>query len=186
MSARVLVVFALLLLAGCDEMRDRGRIKPLEPSTFFENGQSARPLVEGTIARGHLPDLKLSGAGHHGVTEFPMPLTRELLERGRTQYSINCTPCHGIDGYGRGMIVLRGLSAPPSFHEPRLRAAPVGHYFNVITNGYGAMYPYGYKISPEERWAVIAYIRALQLSQNAPLDAAPPDEQKKLQEAAHD
>ena len=107
------------------------------------------------------------------MTKFPFPITKEVLLRGQERFDIYCAPCHGRTGYGDGMIVRRGFSAPPSYHEARLRKASVGHFFDVITNGFGAMYPYGDRITPEDRWAIIAYIRALQLSQDASLNDVP-------------
>jgi mono/diheme cytochrome c family protein len=115
------------------------------------------------------------------TTTFPYPVTRSILERGHERYNIYCMPCHGLAGYGDGMIVQRGFSPPPSFHTDRLRQAPVGHFYDVITNGYGAMYSYASRVSPDDRWAIIAYIRALQLSQHATIADVPPEEQQKLQ-----
>ena len=114
------------------------------------------------------------------ATDFPLPVTAELVTRGREQFDINCSACHGRDGYGRGMVVLRGFPAPPSFHSDRLRAAPVGHFFDVITNGYGVMYPFGARIQPADRWAIISYIRALQLSQHATAARLDPADQTQL------
>ncbi len=112
---------------------------------------------------------------------FPFPITREVLERGRDRFNIYCTPCHGMSGDGDGMIVQRGFRRPPSYHIERLRTAPVGHFFDVITNGLGAMYPYGYRVPPRDRWAIIAYIRALQLSRQVPIDELTDTEREKLQ-----
>jgi mono/diheme cytochrome c family protein len=117
------------------------------------------------------------------ATDFPFPVTSDVLARGQERYDIYCTPCHGYAGYGDGVIVQRGLTPPPSFHSDRLRAAPVGHFFDVITNGFGVMYSYGDRVQPEDRWAIAAYIRALQLSQDATLDDVPPDVQPTLQAA---
>jgi mono/diheme cytochrome c family protein len=114
------------------------------------------------------------------VSAFPFPITRQVLERGRERYNIYCTPCHGYTGEGRGMIVQRGFPQPPSYHTDRLRQAPVGHLYDVISNGYGAMYSYAARISPEDRWAIVAYIRALQLSQHATADDVPEAERTKL------
>ncbi|MDW8167442.1 MAG: cytochrome c [Acidobacteriota bacterium] len=113
---------------------------------------------------------------------FPFPITRSILERGRERYDIFCAPCHGRDGYGEGMIVQRGFRQPSSFHTDRLRQAPVGYFFDVITNGFGTMYSYASRIPPEDRWAIVAYIRALQLSQNARLQDVPPAERRRLTE----
>jgi hypothetical protein len=160
-----------LLLAGCRaDMHVQPRYNPLDATDFFEDGRSVRPEVPGTVARGqlrvdqHLYTGKVSGAP---VTTFPFPITRPVLERGRERFNIFCAPCHGFTGEGRGMIVQRGFPAPPSYHMDRLRQAPVGHFYDVITNGYGAMYSHAARITPEDRWAIVAYIRALQMSQHA-------------------
>jgi len=155
----------------------------LAGSAFFEDGRASRPLVEGTVPRGyaktdaHLYTGKVNG---RLAETFPFPITRPILERGRERYDIFCAPCHGRDGYGEGMIIQRGFRPPPSFHTDRLRQAPVGHFFEVITNGFGTMYGYASRIRPEDRWAIIAYIRALQLSQNATLQDVPPAERRRL------
>jgi mono/diheme cytochrome c family protein len=114
--------------------------------------------------------------------KLPVPITQTLLARGRERYNIYCSPCHDFTGNGNGMIVQRGFLAPPSYHSDRLRNAPDGHFFNVITNGYGAMYSYGDRVAVPDRWAIIAYIRALQLSQNASSSMLQANELKKLQE----
>ena len=266
------IVLCLSLVGCAQNMRDGSRLRPYEPSTFFDDGQSARPLLPGTVARGELrtdeqfytgmtggagagdtvsseeqeggtgggtgqegqggqgesgtgqdtaggpssggqgggsagdPGLTDSpGAGSEGqgdtsaegstgqnqsgqgggtpVDTFPYPVTRDILDRGQVRYNTFCAPCHAITGYGDGMIVQRGFSAPPSFHTERLREAPVGYYFDVITNGFGRMYAYGSRITPADRWAIIAYIRALQLSQNATIEDVPADERQQLQGA---
>jgi hypothetical protein len=180
----VLLVLGVLL-AGCGNgMRDQPRYEPYEPSTFFENGMASRPLLPNTVARGQLrTNTHLYAGQQEGrqAEEFPFPVTDAVLARGQQRYNIYCTPCHGYSGYGDGIIVQRGLTPPPSLHEERLLAAPVGHLFGVITNGIGAMYSYGERIPPEDRWAIIAYIRALQLSQNATLDAVPAEQQTVLE-----
>ncbi len=165
-------------------MADQPRYGPLAPSSFFGDARSARPLVPGTVARGQLRDDELFYTGRlngqlAGV--FPFPVTSEVLKRGQERFNIFCAPCHDRTGSGNGMITQRGLRHPPSYHIDRLRQAPAGHFFDVITRGFGAMPDYADRISPRDRWAVIAYIRALQLSQNARLEDAPPEEQKKLQ-----
>lgn len=240
-------------------MHNQPRYKPLQPSRLWADGRSARPLLEGTVARGHLVQAdrafylgrragtttgtgnslggnasgassntatgvsaQVAGAAGSGaagmgaagavqtasagrgsqagaqtpgsaggadsydptyVTEFPYPVTREMVERGRLRYNIFCSPCHGFSGHGNGMIVQRGLSAPPTFHSDKLREAPVGHFFDVITNGYGAMYSYGARVNVSDRWAIISYLRALQLSQNAAPGDVPPDQLTRLQPA---
>lgn len=124
-------------------------------------------------------DYRVRGAGA-SMTKFPFPITKKVLQRGKERYEIYCAPCHGRTGAGDGMIVRRGFSQPPTYHQERLRKAPVGHYFDVITNGYGAMYPYADKVSPEDRWAITAYIRALQLSQNAKISDVPANERANI------
>lgn len=179
------IVFCLVILAGCGmNMRDQFRYEPYERSTFFADGQSARQPVPNTVARGQLQSDAQFYTGKDGdqpVDELPFPATREVLERGRQRYNVFCTPCHGLAGDGNGVVVQRGFPAPPSLHQDRLRAAPVGYYFDVITNGFGRMYPYDYRIPEEDRWAIVAYIRALQLSQNAQLDDLPAEERQRLE-----
>lgn len=158
------------------DMQVQPRYNPLDPSKFFDDGRSARPAVPGTVARGQLRanDALYTGKVNGVLVEtFPLPLTRKVLERGQQRYNIFCSPCHDYVGTGRGMIVQRGFQPPPSYHNDRLRKAPVGHFFDVITNGYGAMASYAARVPPEDRWAIIAYIRALQLSQQAKLDDVP-------------
>ncbi len=181
---RALLAAALISIGACrQDMHLQPRYNPLEPSTFFGDGRSARPVVPGTVARGHLRiDQQLYTGKVNGVPAdtFPFPVTRTVLERGRERYSIYCTPCHDRTGSGRGMIVERGFPQPPSYHIDRLREAPVGHFFDVITNGQGAMYSYASRISPEDRWAIVAYIRALELSQHATLADVPAKERDQL------
>lgn len=115
------------------------------------------------------------------VDEFPFPVTRQILQRGRERFNIYCEPCHGMTGDGDGMIVQRGFRRPPSLHSDHLRAAPAGYVFDVISNGFGVMYSYGYRIVPRDRWAIVSYIRALQLSRQASINDVPAAERKKLQ-----
>lgn len=156
---------------GCrQDMHNQPRYEPLEMSDLFADKRSARPVIEGTVARGQLKDDTYFYTGkvnNQPGNVFPMPVTEKVLARGRERFNVFCTPCHSHVGDGNGMIVQRGLRRPPSFHIDRLRAAPAGHYFDVMTNGFGAMPDYAAQISVEDRWAIIAYIRALQLSQNA-------------------
>jgi hypothetical protein len=179
-----LSVLLLLGTPGCRQvMDDEARVKPLEASTFFEDGRTARPLVPGTVARGYLrEDTHLYAGRVDGelAEAFPFPIDRPVLERGRERFNIFCAPCHDQVGYGQGMIVRRGFRPPPSFHEERLREAPAGHFFDVITNGFGAMYSQADRIPPHDRWAIVAYIRALQLSQWASFADLGPDELGKL------
>ena len=177
----------LLVCAGCRlDMHVQPRYNPYDPTDFFGDGQSARLPVEGTFSRGELQlgpnELFYTGKVNGQPSEvFPFPVTKALVDRGRERFNIFCSPCHGYSGDGDGMIVQRGFKHPPSYYEERLRTAPVGHYFDVITNGFGVMYPYGYRVPPRDRWAIIAYIRALQLSRQASITDLPEAEQKKLQ-----
>lgn len=181
------VVFCccLVFIAGCGQnMRENAKIAPLEPSQFYPDEQSARPVISGTVPLGFAradEQLYTGRAGGQLATTFPFTITRALLTRGQERYNIYCSPCHGLAGDGQGMIVQRGFSPPPSLHIQRLRDAPVGYFFDVITNGFGRMYSYAGRVGPEDRWAIIAYIRALQLSQNATLSDVSPEEQQKLQ-----
>lgn len=165
------------------DMQDEPKFPPFRSTTFFADGTSARPLVAGTVARGDLRDDELLYTGSiNGVPAdvFPFPVTLAVLQRGRQRYDIYCSPCHGLVGNGDGMIVQRGFKPPPPYHIERLRQAPAGHYFDVITNGLGAMADYAARVHPRDRWAIIAYIRALQLSQGATLAEVPPEERRKL------
>jgi mono/diheme cytochrome c family protein len=207
-----LCVAALCLLAaGCrQEMATQPRYNPLQESRFFPDGRSARPLVEGTVARGPLRDddpllyegveagpapsraaaalvalggnplnaSALAALGIGEATAFPFPTTDEVMATGRVKFNVYCSVCHDRTGSGHGKIVERSYLRPPSYHTDRLRQAPVGHFFRVITDGYGGMPDYREQIPPRDRWCIIAYIRALQFSQNAPL-ADLTDEQRK-------
>jgi len=173
-----------LVLTGCpDDMRDRGRMKPFEPSPVFSDGRSARPLVPGTVARGQLRDDEPFYTGKQGgrfVTEVPFPVTRALLERGQERYNIYCAVCHDRTGAGNGMVVQRGFPRPPSYHTDRLRNQPVGYFYDVATNGFGRMAGYAAQTSPEDRWAIAAFTRALQFSQNADVRRLAPQDRAKL------
>jgi mono/diheme cytochrome c family protein len=178
---------AVLLLAGCrQDMHDQPNYSTYEQSDFFADGQSARPLVEGTVPRGHLNEDTLLYTGKQGdddATMFPFPVTEQVMARGQERFNIYCSPCHGRTGQGDGMIVRRGYRRPPSLSDDRLRDAPVGHFFDVITNGFGAMPDYAVQVQPADRWAIVAYIRALQLSAHASLDEVPAADRGKLDEA---
>jgi mono/diheme cytochrome c family protein len=180
----VLMVLSLLLLAGCrQKMADQPRYEPLARSTFFEDGRAARPLVEGTVARGELRGDELLYTGKEGgkpADLFPFPATLAVLTRGQQRYNIFCSPCHDRVGTGQGTIVRRGYRVPPSFHIDRLREAPAGYFFDVISNGFGVMPDYAQQVQPEDRWAIVAYIRALQLSQHAALADVPEDQRQQL------
>lgn len=181
-------LFGMFFVTACrQDMHDQPRYKPLAASDFFDDGRASRLQVEGTVARGQLrtDELYYTGKSGGNLSEvLPFPATRELLQRGRERFGIFCTPCHGALGNGEGMVVQRGFRHPPSFHTDRLREAPVGHYFDVMTNGFGAMASYASRIPPADRWAIAAYVRALQLSQNARLDDVPVAERAKLTEGA--
>jgi mono/diheme cytochrome c family protein len=167
---RLLVpVCCVLFVAACrQDMHNQPRYEPLERSAFFANGSSARPLVEGTVARGTLFEDEALFTGKVNdvpVAEMPFPITQADLDRGQERYNIYCAPCHDRTGNGRGMVVQRGYRQPPSFHIDRLKTAEPGYIFDVITNGFGAMPDYRAQINVRDRWRIIAYIRALQLSQ---------------------
>jgi mono/diheme cytochrome c family protein len=171
-------------LFGCQQkMADQPRYKPLQKSDFFEDQSASRPLVEGTVARGQLNaddqfyTGKISG---EPAKNFPFPIDRQMLLRGQERFNIFCSPCHDRVGGGQGMIVRRGYRPPPSFHIDRLRAAPPGHFFDVMSHGFGAMPDYAEQIAPEDRWAIVAYIRALQLSQHAEIGDVPESERPAL------
>lgn len=185
----LLIVYCALLVAGCgsidlQRMINQPRYEPLEKSTFFEDNQASRQLPSDTVARGQLrTDEHLYTGKVNGelVETFPFTVTKDVLLRGQERYNIYCAPCHSELGDGNGMIVQRGFPQPPSFHQQRLRDAPVGHFYDVITNGFGRMYDYSDKIMPRDRWAIVAYVRALQLSQNATIDDVPANEQQSLE-----
>jgi mono/diheme cytochrome c family protein len=182
-----LVAFTVAL-AGCrQDMHDAPRYEPLEASTFFANGQASRMLVANTVARGtlredtHLNEGKVNG---QLATTFPMPVTADVMARGQERFNVFCSPCHGRTGSGNGMVVQRGFRAPPSYHEDRLRNAPVGYFFDVMTNGFGAMQDYASQVPVADRWAIAAYIRALQLSQRATLADVPANRRADLDRPA--
>jgi mono/diheme cytochrome c family protein len=157
-------------------MQDQPRLKPLRRSDFYEDGRSSRPVVPGTVARGQLRDDTYFYTGFAGKDlgdYMPFPATHEVLARGRERYNIYCAPCHSRTGDGNGMIVQRGYRRPPSYHIDRLRTSPLGHFYDVMTNGFGAMPDYAAQVQPYDRWAIAAYIRALQFSQNAPAALVP-------------
>lgn len=192
----------LLVVAGCrQDMQDQPRMKPYRSTSFFSNGLSSRPPVTGTVPRGFLRADKAFFTGKKStpsatsgvsnptpstggqqqasypddIEEFPLPITQEVVARGRERFEIFCAACHGLTGNGDGMIVRRGYRRAASFHTDALRQAPVGHYFDAITNGWGAMPSYAPQIPPGDRWAIVAYVRALQLSnQNLPPQSGAP------------
>ncbi|MGN6313423.1 MAG: c-type cytochrome [Rhodanobacteraceae bacterium] len=197
---------------GMHEMYDQPKYKPLVPSPLFANGNASRPQVPGTVPRsagalagassGRLDRVALarvaepatgvdargkplaqSGPAAQPGYANPLPITPQLLERGQQRFDIYCAPCHSRAGDGDGMIARRGFPHPPSYHTDALRNAPDSHFYDVITNGYGAMFPYADRISPHDRWAIVAYIRALQLSQHAPASDLTAGDLKKLRGA---
>lgn len=184
-----LALFTLLITASAcrRDMFNQPSSKPLSRNDFFQDNQMAsRPLVAHTVARGHLDEDEAFYTGKIGtnlVTTFPIPITRETLERGRERFEIYCSVCHGRTGEGNGMIIQRGFPVPPSYHIDRLRQAPVGHFFDVMTQGYGIMYSYAERVEPADRWAIAAYIRALQLSHNVKFAELPPAERAQLEGA---
>src|SRR5438132_4586139 len=217
LKSLAIVLLAVLPIACQQDMAAQPSYKPLDPSDFFPDGRSARPLVPGTVPRGHLRlDIQLytgkrtreqrdytgsaaliGGAiqsplaaaalanleNNDYVDTFPFPVTREVLEQGYNRYMIYCVVCHDSLGTGRGKIVERGYTPPPSFHIERLREAPAGHFFDVITRGYGSMPEYKEQVPPRERWAIVAYIRALQLSQRFPEKELPEEMRKEWQKS---
>jgi hypothetical protein len=178
-------VVALVGLTGCrQDMHDQPKYVPLRESTFFTDGRSARSPVEGTVARGQLREdtlLYTGKVGGEAAAMFPFPVDQRVMARGRERYDIFCAPCHARTGGGDGVVVLRGYRRPPTFHDDRLRNAPAGHFFDVITNGFGAMPDYASQIPAADRWAIAAYIRALQLSGYATVADVPPAERGTLQ-----
>lgn len=186
-----LPVLAVLVLASCrQDMQDQPRFKPLAQSDFYTDLRSARPQVEGTMARGQLHEDEYFYSGKIGNNPgdfMPFPVTEDVLERGRQRFNIYCSPCHSRMGDGNGMIVQRGLRRPPSYHTERLRKAPLGYFFDVMSHGFGAMSDYAAQIPARDRWCIVAYIRALQLSQNATVADVPagqkvPSEPPKFEE----
>jgi cytochrome c553 len=167
----IVLASALLLLSGCrEDMQNQPYYRPLRENDFYADKRSARPLISGTVARGHLDADTYFYTGRIGSNDgdyMPFPVTDEVMTRGQQRFNIYCAPCHSELGDGNGMIVQRGFKHPPSYNTERLRKAPIGYFFDVMTNGYGAMPDYAQQITPADRWAIAAYIRALQLSQHA-------------------
>jgi len=168
--------------AGCQylrqDMADQPKNQPLSSSEFFADGRSERPLVENTVARGSIADDELVASKDSNA--FPLPVDWKLLERGEERYNVFCSPCHGLQGDGNGVVALRGMKRPPTYHQERLRQSPNGYFYDVVTNGFGQMYAYSAQIPPRDRWAIIAYVRALQLSRNAKVAELPADLQERL------
>jgi len=180
-SAAICLVFA----AGCrylrQDMADQPKNRPLSPSEFFPDGRSERPLVENTVAHGAIAEDELFVP--NDSDKFPLPVNQELLERGEERYRIFCTPCHGLQGDGNGMVAVRGMKHPPTYHQDRLRQVPNGYIYDVITNGFGQMLGYSAQVPPRDRWAIIAYVRALQLSRNAKAADLPVELRGKLKQS---
>jgi mono/diheme cytochrome c family protein len=175
---------AALLLAGCrQDMHDQPKYEPYEASPFFADSTSARPLPEGTVARGTLREDEAYFTGFTAddrlVRRLPIEVTPKALQRGRATFEAFCAPCHDRAGTGLGMVVRRGFKQPPSYHQDRLRNEADGYFFDVMTNGFGQMPSYATQISVADRWAVVAYVRALQLSQHAPLAELPPEDRER-------
>jgi cytochrome c553 len=169
--ALLLSAVSLFSLAGCRaDMQNQPYQRPLVESDFYADKRAARPLVEGTVARGNERADTYFYTGKMGSEDgnfMPFPVTADVMQRGQQRFNIYCAPCHGETGDGNGMIVQRGFKRPPSYHNDRLRTAPIGYFFDVMTNGFGVMLDYSQQVKPEDRWAIAAYIRALQLSQGA-------------------
>jgi mono/diheme cytochrome c family protein len=186
-NCKIQIAAAMIVtaLAGCHgDMYDQPRYDPLEKSDFFADGRASRPVVTGAIARGDLRDDEPFYSGKQDgklVEKPPIEINPALVERGRQRFNIFCTPCHGRAGYGDGMIVRRGFRQPPTYHSDRLRGVPIGHFFDVMTNGFATMPDYAEQIPVRDRWAIAVYVRALQLSQYAQLDALDDAERQRLE-----
>ena len=182
-----MAALSLLAASGCrQDMHNQPKYRGLRGTAFFADGGSARPLIEGTVARGTLQEDEAFFTGKAGtalVKELPFAVDETVLTRGQERYNIYCSPCHDATGGGNGMVVQRGYKRPPSLHEDRLRNADAGYFFDVITNGFGAMPDYRVQVAARDRWAVVAYIRALQLSQNAAPGDVPGGDPTKAQPA---
>ena len=178
--ASALAAVAMIALgSGCADMKDQPRFEPFEKSEFFPDGRASRPLVEGSVPRGFLreDDRYYRGLDDDGtyVDTMPVEVDAAMLARGRERYDIYCSPCHSMTGDGQGMIVQRGYKAASNYHQPRLRGVEDGYLYDVITNGFGQMAGYASMLRPEDRWAIVAYIRALQLSRFTDVATIEPD-----------
>ena len=182
-----MIIAVACLAAACrQDMHDAPRYEPLEASAFFSDGGSARALVVNTVPRGYLREDELLYSGKVSgefANMFPMAVTADVMVRGQERFNVFCSPCHGRTGVGNGMIVQRGFRQPPSFHEQRLRDAAAGYFFDVMTNGFGAMQDYAAQVPVADRWAIAAYIRALQLSMNATVADVPADRRAELDQS---
>lgn len=180
-GALVCILCASIFLLGCSLKQDMAvqpKNRPLAPSDFFGDGRSERPLVENTVARGSIAEDEFAVTKDSNA--FPIPVNQALLDRGEERYKIFCSPCHGLQGDGNGMVAMRGMKHPPTYHQDRLRQVTNGYVYDVIANGFGAMFSYSAQIAPRDRWAIVAYVRALQLSRNAKLSDLPPDLREKV------
>jgi mono/diheme cytochrome c family protein len=181
----ICLMSSLGVLAACTDMYDQPKYRPLRSSTLYADG-SSRPLMEGTVARGYArtDELMYTGRIQGKLADaFPFSITAEVVWRGQDRFNTFCTPCHGRLGDGAGMIVRRGFPKPNSFHSDSVRTKPAGYFFDVITNGFGRMYSYAPSVPAEDRWAIIAYIRALQLSQRTSIGDLADAEQKQMAES---
>ena len=182
---RAIISLSIFVLSGCSQkMADSGAFKPLDPAHFFADGRSSRNIVPGTIPHSNNPleSSYITGLLNGvPVSKYPMKVTKDILLRGQERFNIYCAVCHGRDGYGQGIVVKRGFIPPPSYHIDRLRNSPPGYFVEVITSGKGAMYSYASRVAPRDRWAIAAYIQALQLSQNAKLSDVPDDDKRALE-----
>ncbi len=182
-SLLVALCLCVFTFVGCEhtlrqDMANQPRQNPLSPAPIFADGRSERPIPDNTVARGSIADDSLFTPKDSNA--FPLPLTQELLARGQDRYNIFCSPCHGIQGDGQGMVTMRGMKHPPTYHQDRVRNEPNGYFFDVITNGFGAMNGYSAQLTPHDRWAIVAYVRALQLSRNAHVAELPANLRYKL------
>lgn len=176
---------SMLFASGCQylkqDMANQPKNRPLSPSDFFADGRSERPILENTVAHGSIAEDELFVP--KDSNNFPLKVDLHLLQRGEQRYRIFCSPCHGLQGDGNGLVSMRGMKRPPTYHQDRLRQAPNGYFYDNITNGFGAMYGYSAQIPPADRWAIIAFVRALQLSRNAKVSDLPPELQQRLSSA---
>jgi mono/diheme cytochrome c family protein len=183
-TALCAALLCMLLVEGCRlDMHIEPRYDWDSASSYFPDGRSERPMVPGTVARGHLRIDELLYTGKTNgqyANVFPFSITKKDLDRGQQRYDIYCTPCHGFTGNANGLVVQRGFPAPPDYHSPKIMAMPVGQFFSVMTNGFGAMYSFAYRISVKDRWRIAAYIRVLQLSQNVNVKQISPAERLRL------
>lgn len=189
LGTAAVIAFAAIVLTSCrQDMHNQTKMKPYRSSRFFADGQGSRLPVADTVARGQLRENQLYYTGQTAdgemVAEIPMPVTRQVLERGQQRFDIYCAPCHGRTGEGQGMVVRRGYKRPASLHDPRLVASPAGYFYDVMTNGFSVMPSYASQITPEDRWAIVAYLRALQLSQSARLADLPAEDRQAIEHPA--